>query len=232
MNGSIKDYLLHFGRYFFCSNKTQEKVLGKVKKIIQKYSPDICCFAEIDKGSKVGNRIRQIERLVDEKYKYYDIENKYGQKSLLRKFPILSGQGNGFLSSKNFKFKKHYFKNGTKKLIYEIEISPNLSLFLAHFALGEKTRAMQFKELEKIIPRKKECIICGDFNIFKGFKELEGLIENANLKIANKENTPTYPTVNPKKTLDLFLCSKNLKIKKVRVLQAEASDHLPVLIEI
>lgn len=231
MNGSWKDYLLHFGRYFFCSHKTQKKVLIGIKGLIKKHSPDICCFAEIDRGSKVSNRLTQISELVDKKYRYYDVETKYGPKSLLRKLPILSTQGNGFICSKNFDFKKHYFKNGTKKLIYEIKISPDTSVFLVHLALGAKIRKLQFKELRNITSHAQKVIICGDFNIFGGFKELDWLLENTNLEVANKEKEYTYPSSNPKQTIDIFLHSKGISIKNIEIINSKYSDHLPVLIE-
>jgi len=232
LNGSWKDYLLHLERYFFCPKEVQERALASIKNVINTHSSDLCCFAEIDRGSKISNRFNQIKKLTDQKYKYYDVETKYGQKSLLRKLPILSTQGNGFLSAKDFEFKKHYFKHGTKKLIYEIKIAPDTSVFLVHLALGKKMRAIQFKELKEIIKGRKKVIICGDFNIFGGFEEMDWLLKNTNLKIANQEKEHTYPSVNPKNTIDIFLCSKNIKIKNIKVIQNKASDHLPVMIEI
>ena len=58
------------------------------------------------------------------------------------------------------------------------------------------------------------------------------LLSNANLEIANKKSAFTFPAYKPDKILDLFICSKDVKVNKIRVIQNDASDHLPVFISV
>ncbi len=111
----------------------QEKALGQLSGLIAREDPDICCFVEIDKGSAGGANFNQLEALVSEKYAFYDIENKYGEASRLRSFPLTRGKSNAFLAKQKLPYEKIYFTAGMKRLIYKIRLEPNVTLFFAHF---------------------------------------------------------------------------------------------------
>jgi endonuclease/exonuclease/phosphatase family metal-dependent hydrolase len=79
---------------------------------------------------------------------------------------------------------------------------------------------------------RSDVILCGDFNIFRGTRELQSLAESCNLKIVNS-NGATFPAANPKRTLDLFLCPKDLHHVSAEVMSdMQGSDHLPVLLTV
>lgn len=224
LDGSFGDFLRHFYRYFYCSRKVEVKAVDALKDILWKERPDVLLLTE--------TYLEHLKDLVNEGYAYFDVGNKYGPMSLLRKIPGFRRRSNGFLANGNFNFDKHYLKNGVKKLIYEIKINEDLGLFMGHFSLSGRTRKKQFDELKKIAGRYKKVILCGDFNIFSGYEELESLIKELDLKIVAKQEHKTYPAYNPKHHMDLFLCSKDLKIKGAKVLREKLSDHLPVILEV
>ena len=119
-----------------------------------------------------------------------------------------------------------------KKLVYEIELTKDISVLLSHFALRKRARHRQLRELQHLIQRRKHVILCGDFNIFDGLHELEDFIEECGLTIVNTLKDVTFPAAHPLKALDLFLCSSGMKIEDLRVLHPKASDHLPVLLKV
>jgi endonuclease/exonuclease/phosphatase family metal-dependent hydrolase len=83
-----------------------------------------------------------------------------------------------------------------------------------------------------MVAGRKNVIVCGDFNVFKGMNELHDLAEHAGLRIVNG-HTRTFPTVKPRKALDLFLCPKDMQNVSARVItDMKMSDHLPVLLEV
>lgn len=128
---------------------------------------------------------------------------------------------------------KHYLKAGIKKLLYEVELAPSLHVFAGHFALQKRAREKQFEEVKQLLRHKQKIILCGDFNIFKGFDELNDLIHHYDMKIINTETDGTFPAHNPTKCVDLFICSKDITITNFRVLSdIQASDHLPIVVEI
>ena len=222
INGSLSQYISKFYRYIFIPNKIEKGVLNKLKKIILEEKPDLICLTEIKQG-------KQIKALINNKYFFYDIEVKYGPKSILRKLPFFHNKSNAFISKHKLQFKKHYLINGDKKLLYEIVIPGNISLMLMHFSLKKWVRNKQFKEIEKMFVNTSQKIICGDFNILGGISELNCLANGLDLKLTHQE--PTFPAFRPNRPLDLFLCSKNIKTK-TRILSNQLSDHLPVIIEI
>lgn len=232
LTGSIANYSLRSYRFLYCSKKIQKNVLDKIKAVIKKTNPDLCCFVEIDQGCKFSNRLNQIEELKNPLYPFYNIENKYGKLGKFVPLPYFKKQSNGFIAKQNFAFKKHYFRKGTKKLLYEIQLAPDTYLFMTHFSLNKRIRKKQFKDIQNLIKNKNKVIICGDFNI-KNADELNNLMTENKLKLVNRLRDKTFPSHKPKRLLDLFLCSKNMKIKKFRVLRdVKVSDHLPVLLEI
>lgn len=223
LNGSYLNYILRCHRYFYRPQKAEKQVLKTLKKIIDQEHPDLCCLIEIEDV--------HAKALKNSTYQYVEFDNKYGQKSLLRKLPIFSKKGNGYLAKENYSCEKHFFKNGTKKIIYEIKLDSKISVFMAHFSLNAKTRAKQFKEMKQLVKDTPDVIICGDFNIFGGFRELKPLLEDKRLRIVNTKNDKTFPAHCPKKVLDIFIVSKNIKVNRFNVLQDQFSDHLPVILE-
>jgi endonuclease/exonuclease/phosphatase family metal-dependent hydrolase len=222
VNGFFWQYIAKFHRYIFLPKIVERRILQELKDIIAKEDPDMICLVEIKQG-------KQIKALIDEEYPFYDMKTKYGEKSILRKTPFFYNKGNAFIAKEDFLFKLHYLKNGTKKLVYEIILPNKISLLLAHFSLGKRSRKKQLESIARLDLENKKRILCGDFNIFKGLGELDGLLEEGNLKII--DSNPTFPAYKPSKFLDLFLCSKKMKAK-VRVLDDQISDHLPVILEI
>ena len=75
----------------------------------------------------------------------------------------------------------------------------------------------------------------GDFNIFHGKKELNKLLKKTHLVDSSELDYSkikfTEPSWHPSKRLDFILISKGIKVKDYEVLQADFSDHLPVLLD-
>lgn len=164
----------------------------------------------------------QFEKILDENFG--DIEVKYGPGSVLKKIPLVNKNCNAFVSKNELSFKKHFLKNGMKKLLYEIELPNGSNLVFAHFSLNSGVRKKQFREVNKMFDGSR--VVCGDFNIFQGLEELKPLTENS-LKLV--DDSPTFPSSSPIKSLDLFLCSSDLDCE-VEVLDSVLSDHSPVLL--
>jgi len=87
-------------------------------------------------------------------------------------------------------------------------------------------------EISKMLIKKDKTIICGDLNTLGGYEELKCLTEGSNLRIINGREDFTFPAYSPKKTLDFFICSNDLKIKEFRIINKKISDHLPVILEV
>jgi exonuclease III len=225
LDGSLRSYLLHFYRYIYTPRYIIRRVRQMIYSILQEQQPDVCCFVEIHRKKSCVPHPHA--------YAQFDVENKYGQSSVLRRLPFFRDNCNGFYAKNTLDFQKIFLKHGTKKLIYEIKLRPDTSLFLVHFSLEKRVRAKQCEELKEIVQSRENAIVCGDFNIFKGTGELESLAQDCGLRIVNTPGEATFPAVNPKRALDLFLCPEHVQFAEVKVLSdCKGSDHLPVMLEL
>lgn len=222
INGFFWQYIAKMHRYVYLPRTVEKTILQKLKDVIAKENPDVICLVEIKKG-------RQVRTLVSEDYLFHAANTKYGEKSLLKKMPFFYNKGNAFIAKEDLSFKVHYMKHGTKSLAYEIILPNNISLLLVHFSLTKSVRKKQFQCITQLPLTHKQFIVCGDFNVFGGLRELDHMVENSNLQIINP--TPTFPAFKPSKSLDLFLCSRDIPAS-ARVLDDQISDHLPVVLEI
>jgi endonuclease/exonuclease/phosphatase family metal-dependent hydrolase len=234
IDGSLRQHIGLFGRHFYCALPVQEQILGQVKSIIAAEDPDICCFVEIDRGSRQSASLNQLEKLADEKYQFHDIADKYGEGSLMGRMFLHAGKSNAFLSKENIVFERLYFRHGTKRLIYRLELPDGITLLFAHFSLNRKTRVKQFQEIREIARQHKgETILLADFNIMQGFKELEPLLSDGDLKVLNTESDFTFSFINKKLVLDLCIASKNLAQRiALKIIPQPFSDHAGLLVEI
>jgi endonuclease/exonuclease/phosphatase family metal-dependent hydrolase len=234
IDGSLKQHIGYVDRHFYCNVSVQEQVLSQFKNIMSVESPDLCCLVEIDQGSLHSAGFNQLERLMDEDYRFFDIADKYGPQSRLGNMLFHQGKSNAFLSKGYIDFEHLYFKNGTKRLIYRLMIPGNIAVFFAHFSLSRKVRMKQFQELRTLVnDTQEDVIVLADFNIFKGFKELEILLHDNDLFILNKEHEPTFTFHTRKMALDLCICSRNLVSRlELKIISQPFSDHAALLLQI
>jgi len=234
IDGTLWQHVSRAGRHLYCPIPIQTQILGQLKDLMIKEAPDLCCFVEIDKGSFHSAYFDQLQYLLTDDYKYADISNKYGENNWRRKLPLYGGRSNAFLSKTDLQFDRLYFKNGTKRLLYKIQLPDNICVFFSHFSLDRKVRVKQFEEVHAMI---KECpgdvILLADFNIMHGFTELDDLIEKANLKILNDENLHTFRFYTKELALDLCLCSASLENRlSLHVIDQPYSDHDALLVSL
>ena len=233
IDGSLKQVIQRFYRYFYCRQTVQEDILKYLKKIIEKENPDLCCFVEIHGGGTVISKLNQLHALLCDNYPMYDIANKYGEDNPIRHMPLHRGRSNGFMAKSILDFKHLYFKHGTKRLIYQVTIQNDITVLFTHFSLNSKTRKKQFDHIRNYLKTVKgHHILMADFNIFQGFTELDDFIQDTGLVILNKEEEHTFLFHKRRLALDLCICSPELAKKAtLKVLEQPFSDHDALLME-
>lgn len=232
ISGSLADHLRYAHRHFYCSAKIQKDSLRQLSKIIADEDPDICCFMEIDKGSFSSAGLNQLQELIDEKYSFSDIENKYAVKSQLRSFPMSMGKSNAFLAKHNFSHEKLYFPIGIKRLIYKISLDHHLTLFFAHFSLSKSVRAKQILKTRDLMQKTKgEVVFMGDFNILSGLREIGPLLDCGRFKLLNQIDATTFTFHTRKLVLDLCICSVSLVPQALlEIVPQSYSDHAALVL--
>lgn len=227
---SKRQYVTNLWRYF----KPGISSLKKIALLIKRVNPEIIALAEIDSGSARSNFTNQVNFLKREgNFATSIFQCKYKSKPL-KKMLISKNQGNAVLAKRGLfiSHEFHYLSYGVKRLLIEAKFKPGFKLLLVHLSLGRRSRGKQIKQLARLLKNSREpVIVVGDFNLLKGFKEIDSLVKEGKLHSANENHQPTFPSWGPRKELDFFLVSPPIKIKNFKVLPDIVSDHLPILLE-
>jgi endonuclease/exonuclease/phosphatase family metal-dependent hydrolase len=234
IDGRLTQHIFYAHRHFYCTPTAQNHSLQQLNALIAREDPDICCFVEIDKGSFTSAGYNQIQALINEKYVFYDIENKYAQASRLRSFFITKGKSLAFIAKRAFSHEKLYFRCGTKRLIYKIDLDETLTLFFAHFSLNKVVREKQILQAGELMRSAvREVIFLGDFNILTGINELDPLLKQGPFVLLNREDIPTFTFHKHRLVLDLCICSKGIAERaNLKVVSQPYSDHAALVLEV
>jgi endonuclease/exonuclease/phosphatase family metal-dependent hydrolase len=234
IDGTLWQHISRAGRYLYCSVPTQTLVLNQLKALIKQESPDLCCFVEIDTGSMGTGYLNQVQFMLDEDYKFFDVANKYSRDNWRQHMPLSKGRSSAFISKQELVFDRMYFTHGTKRLMYRVVLPNNVHVFFAHFSLDRKIRVRQFKEVRSLIEQcPGDAVLLADFNIMYGFSELEPLIKDSNLRVLSKEEDHTFLFHDRRLALDLCICSAQLLDRiALKVVDQPFSDHQALLVEI
>jgi endonuclease/exonuclease/phosphatase family metal-dependent hydrolase len=234
INGTLRQHAGKVLRHAFQTRAMQHKILAQFNTIIEATNPDLCCLVELDQGSIHSGYLNQMKALISAQYPVFDIADKYGPQSHLSSMLFHRGKSNGFLAKNPHSFEHLYFEHGTKRLIYKIQLRPDLTLFFAYFSLTRKIRAKQFVEMKRLVEATGGTVLVfGDFNTLTGLVELKPLVENSFLTLLNSPDSPTFRFHRWHHTLDLCLVSPSIApICRLDVIAQPFSDHEALLLEI
>ncbi|MBI4556542.1 MAG: endonuclease/exonuclease/phosphatase family protein [Candidatus Hydrogenedentes bacterium] len=204
--------------------------LERITNFILSVKPDIVGLVEVDAGSFRSGKRSQPAALAEALGHFQVYHSKYANQWLAQRFPLLKNQGNAFLTSKEIRKQQfHYFRNGVKRLVIEMELE-ELTVMLVHLSLKFRHRHYQLWELFSLVKQiQKPLILAGDFNALRGTREVQLFLAATGLQSANVENLPTYPSWAPRRQLDFVLHSPEIRIRKFGIPDIKLSDHLPVV---
>lgn len=218
---------LPYSGFFKRTGANMDQIVDFVKLI----EPDLIGLVEVDAGSYRSKYTCQTETIADELGYSYIAQNKYSNKSIAQKIPVLNQQSNAFLSKKPIKKHTfHYFDYGVKRLVIEAETS-GVSLFLVHLSLKYRHRQNQLEQLHQLITNtgNRRIIVAGDFNTLWGNRELKLFLAATGLNSANPNNSSSYPSHSPQRQLDFILHGPGIEITDFFIPNVQLSDHMPLV---
>lgn len=109
--------------------------------------------------------------------------------------------------------------------------SDALAVMIMHLALGKRARLRQFGYVGELLQSVRHAVVMGDLNCRCDSDEMRWFMSRSGLREPT-EDTCTYPSWRPNRTLDHILVSPSLRVKHTRVLSHLYSDHLPVTMEV
>lgn len=201
-------------------------------RFVRHIDPDIVGLVEVDTGSYRTQRQNQAEILATELDYYHCHRVKYPDNGIGRKVPVLRQQANAILAREPIKRTVfHDFSDGFKSLAIEVEL-PCVTIFLVHLSLGMRTRQRQLSDLHDIIQNcAKPRLVAGDFNVFSGFWEMRMFLRATDLKSANTQHAPTYPSWAPCRELDFICHDSTITPVRFKIPRVRLSDHLPLMFD-
>ena len=206
--------------------------MKKILDFIGSVNPDIIGLIEVDSGSFRSQRNNQAETIAWELQHDHIYQSKYPATSVAHKLPLLRKQGNAILTNQEIVSQKfHYFREGVKRLVIELELV-DFSVFLVHLSIKFRHRQYQLQDLHKMVKDvKKPFIVAGDFNVFRGNRELQLFLAASGLKSANSNGQPSHPSRAPHRQLDYIFHSPEIKITGFEIPPVKFSDHTPLVCE-
>ena len=217
-----------YSGYFKRTNGNLKNILDFIKSV----NPDITALIEVDSGSFRSQKNNQAEGIAWELQHDHIYKSKYPVKSMAQKLPLLKKQGNAILTNQKIVSQKfHYFREGVKRLVIELELT-DFSVLLVHLSIKFRHRQYQLQDLHRMVKAiEKPVIVAGDFNVLRGNRELQLFLAATRLINANSNGQPSHPSRAPRRQLDYIFHSPEIKITDFQIPQVKFSDHTPLVCE-
>ena len=204
----------------------KDKILSQIARYISDF--DVVCLQEIDLGGFRNGFQNQVQQLLAQTpftYSLSQINRKVGKLSvhgnlILSKVPLREVV-NAPLPSRI---------KGRGLLAAEIETnSGKLVVANVHLSLGLRDQLGQIRFIRQQLDMFEKVCLMGDFNCPPDAEQLCLLTDLGYTRLGN--NAPTYPSWQPKKTLDHIFVEGDLTANCC-VSYFRASDHLPIIVDI
>ncbi|MDD7804939.1 MAG: endonuclease/exonuclease/phosphatase family protein [Endozoicomonas sp. (ex Botrylloides leachii)] len=209
-------------------NAGRVRNLNRIADLLAEF--DLVALQEIDGGSIRTGFINQAEYLAVKGH------FPFWYQQLNRNLGKIAQQSNGLLSRfKPSEMEDHKLPgliSGRGAIVaYFGHKSSPLVVIVMHLALGQRVRNMQLSYIRDLIQGYQHIVLMGDMNT-----HAEQLLNDSPLRDTPLQSVHwdknTFPSWNPKRSLDHILISPLLKVKQVEVLNVPISDHLPIAVEI
>ncbi|MDD3814138.1 MAG: endonuclease/exonuclease/phosphatase family protein [Desulfocapsaceae bacterium] len=204
--------------------------LNQIIEFIESVRPDIIALIEVDSGSYRSAKCCQADIIAQKLHQFHIVKTKYGQNSMACRVPVLNTQSNALLTSEKITAHQfHYFEEGFKRLVIEVELA-KIVIFIVHLSLKYRHRQQQLEHLHRLVKQSdKPVIVAGDFNTFRGGRELELFKAATGLEDANPMHYPSHPSHAPHRQLDFILHSPELEAVDFHIPDIRLSDHAPLI---
>ena len=202
--------------------------MDKIADLVREF--DIVGLQEVDGGSLRTGFINQTAYLADKAQfpHWFDQTN--------RRIGRLARHSNGLLSKfspnqiMEHKLPGRVPGRGAMAIEYGDPSNP-LLIVLLHLALSKRARAIQLGYVNQLIRDYEHVVVMGDMNCTPGSGELSTLLNGTTLR-PPVDGLHTFPSWKPRVKLDHILVSSSLDIRRIKVLNCQISDHLPIAVDI
>ncbi len=223
----FREYFTQSWRHVLPTSQRMEN-LPQIADMLAEY--DLVGLQEVDAGSLRSGFINQTQYIAERAqfpYWFHQTNRKLGK---------IAQHSNGVLSRfKPSQVSDHKLPGtipGRGAMIVRFGGDKHsLIVVIMHLSLGKRNRIRQLEYVSHAVSEYKNVVIMGDMNCAPHSKEMEVLLEGANL-LEPEPNLSTFPSWEPKHHLDHILVSPSITVEDVSVLTHTYSDHLPIAMSI
>lgn len=111
----------------------------------------------------------------------------------------------------------------------------HVNVYNTHLGLDAPSRAAQVQEIIDLVSHSNgPSILMGDFNTEPDSPEFQLLLESGLFVNSFQcvEDVYTFPSTSPTELIDYILTSPGIQLQNQRVIRTEASDHLPIAVDV
>ncbi|KAA0970742.1 hypothetical protein FPY71_09695 [Aureimonas fodinaquatilis] len=233
IDGSFTKHVKRVHHHIFTPRDVQLRGLHFLKQTLRELQPDLSCFLEIDQGSLTNGFFDQFPLLCEAHHQTVRIDGKYSADKQFRRLSISRGKSSAFLATGQLPYTARYLQHGKKRLVYDIDL-PGVRVLLAHCSLLGKVRERQLHQLaDWASERDTPTIVIGDFNMFRGPRELAPLLKDGRFTYLNEALGPTFRLGPWRASLDPCLVSSDLASRcRVEIVDMPFSDHQMLMLDI
>jgi len=121
---------------------------------------------------------------------------------------------------------------GEPRAVLDLRLPSGIRAFGTHFGLQREEKAAQAQQLVALVNRAAgPMIVAGDLNARPDSIELDALL-GAGLRHAVPPELPSYPSDRPRARIDYLLASAHWSVVAWQVIDTQASDHLPLVVDL
>ncbi len=207
----------------------------KVAEVIKRERPDLVGLQEVDRGVERTQRIDEIKelaRLTKMDYAFaHNLDFQGGQYgvAVLSRFPILS------IDHRRFQ----HLREAERRGFIRVEVAPfgqTISFITTHLDYQKAdNRLFEAKQLLSALASVKgPVIIAGDFNDEPSGDTYRLMLTTfSDVWTGEAQSSLTFPADRPVKRIDYVFIKREtgLRAKRARVVQTQASDHLPLVVD-
>ena len=106
-----------------------------------------------------------------------------------------------------------------------------LTVVMMHLALSPRARNIQLSYIQEVVQNNEHVVLMGDMNTHADQLLHDSPLKSSRLQAAHWGQN-TFPSWQPKRSLDHILISLSLRVNRFGVINLPISDHLPVSVEI
>ncbi len=194
--------------------------IERVAEVIEAQKPDVVCLQEVYDFRFWGERYRQPHTL----------GKILGMTAIFDATMSFGGYAAGNMMLVRGEFERltpiRLPALGEPRLCQRVDVTTPkgvLRVLNTHLGLTSTERRRQLQTIAQHVPTDTPLVVCGDFNT-----NPETVSKYLPILQASMTHGFTFPSRNPRKTLDNVFVSSDCEVTIANVIKSSASDHLPV----